>query len=157
MHCTRTGETQSYNKLQAAQHQIEGAIANFFLGNWPSTITLAGAAEDILPPNDQFDDLFTIARKFGPEKFGKSEKEIADLLNGKRNWLKHNNVNHDQDLVFAQEDALSMLIRAVTRLQAHLAPFEPGEQISEHIAEFEFWCRKHYADWINPKTEEVCR
>ncbi len=152
--CSRAHDAKMYSKLQAAQHQLEGAIASFFLGNWPAAITLAGAAEEAIPPHEKFQDFIQIAKSLGPSKHGKSEKEIIQLFNEQRNWLKHNSNGHPESMEFFQENALTMIMRALTRLQARYAPFEPNEHISESIAVFELWVRDHYTDWINFNSGE---
>lgn len=153
--CTRTSVARTYTKLDAAQHQLEGAIANFFLGNWPSAITLAGAAEEAIPAHEKYPDLIKVAKSLGPSKYGKTEKEILQLFNEQRNWLKHNGTNHAENMEFFQENALTMIIRALSRLQAHYAPFEPNEYISDGIAVFELWVRNHYADWYSNISDEA--
>ncbi len=61
--CSRSDEIQSYDPLTAAQHQIEGAIHNLFIGNWVSAITLAQAAEGILPPHSLYPDIMKLKSK----------------------------------------------------------------------------------------------
>jgi hypothetical protein len=147
--CKRTNEVHTFDKLQASQHQLEGSIANFFLGNWPAAITLAGAAEEILPPNEANADIITIAKGRALTNYNRSERDIVGLLNEQKNWLKHHNTSHSETQDFAQENALCMILRALSRLQAHLAPFEPNEHISENIMAFECWFRTHYQDWLS--------
>jgi hypothetical protein len=147
------------DKIQAAQHQLEGAIANLFLGNWPAAITLAGAAEEILPSHEIHGDLFTVARKNGPKRHDRSEGEIADILNELRNWLKHHQTGEKENFKthqeIRQEDAVIMVLRAYTRFCAYHAPIGQNEILSEHIGVFETWFRKNYADWLLPKNSEM--
>ena len=150
--CKRTSEVKKYNKMSAAQHQLEGAIANLFVGNWPAAITLAGAAEGILPAHDQHEDLFSLATKKGPEVFGYSSREISDKLNELRDWLKHHQKSNPAFTVeqeISQDDVVSIVMRAYTRFYAHNLPVEPNEALSEHLLVFENWFRTNYADWLS--------
>lgn len=156
--CKRTEETVVFDKLSAAQHQIEGAIANLFLGNWPAAITLAGAAEEILPSHSTNVDFFTFVKKRAAEDNNRSEKEIADILNEQRNWLKHDqigNPNFKATQTFSQGEAVSVIVRACSRLYAHLHPMATDEVLSENIWIFESWLRLNYADWLQSETEEA--
>ena len=142
--CARTQVVKTHDKLSAAQHQLEAAIADLFVGNWPSAITLAGAAEDILPPHEARPDLFTVAKGLSGKRFNESPKEIVEVLNEKRNWLKHDQSRDLKDTqTFTQEDAVIMILRASTRFDAH----NNGVQ-SENLAIFREWFRTHYGDWL---------
>jgi hypothetical protein len=155
--CPRTSASKKISKIQAAQHQLEGAIANLFLGNWSAAITLAGAAEDILPNHQDYGDLFTVAKTNGPARHGRSEKEIAELLNEVRNWLKHHQMGSKEfkaDIEVTQIDAVVMVLRAYTRFCAHHAPIEKNEILSEHLGIFENWFRENYADWLVPRISD---
>ncbi|MGB8313336.1 MAG: hypothetical protein WCE69_02505 [Aestuariivirga sp.] len=144
--CLRTDITRTMNKVEAAQQQMEGAIANLLLGNWACAITLAGAAEDVLPKPTEENDLFCTAQKVGSQKHSVTPQKIVSMFNEKRNWLKHDQSdNHHfkatQD--FSQEDAVIMVLRAYTRFLAI------AKSNSEHVAVFEDWFRKHYSDYLN--------
>ena len=155
--CKRTDVGKEYDKMLAAQHQLEGAITNLFLGNWPAAITLAGAAEGILPVHEKYDDLFSTATKRGPQVFGHSSKEIADKLNELRDWLKHHqsdNPNRSDKQIITQDDAVSVVMRAYTRFCAHNQPVGLNESLSEHLFVFENWFRKNYPDWLQDKNKQ---
>jgi len=147
--CRRTSDARQYSKLDAAQHQLEAAIAKLFLGNWPAAITLAGAAEDVLPPKSDKADLFSVAKTLGEARHGKTPKEIADLLNETRNWLKHDQQNTTSPIQdITQEDAVIMVLRAATRFGAHHAPLEPEEALCEALVVFRQWFTTQYRDWL---------
>ncbi len=144
--------------MSAAQHQLEGAIANLFSGNWPAAITLAGAAEGVLPQHEKHDDIYSMATKMGPEIFGHSSKEISDKLNELRDWLKHHqkdNPNFRTNQTISQNDVVSIVMRAYTRFRAHNLPIEQNEALSEHLLVFENWFRENYLDWLSDTKERT--
>ena len=149
--CKRTDTVQEYDQIQAAQHQLEGAIANLFMGNWPAAITLAGAAEDILPPHDSNIDFFSFIKVRAATDHGRSEKQIADMLNELRNWLKHDQTkrsNYKAVQEITQADAIVMILRAHSRFYSHHAPVEKNEILSENLEVFTTWFRANYSDWL---------
>ena len=147
--CIQSDETKSYDPLTAAQHQLEGAIHNLFIGNWVSAITLAQAAEGILPQHPVYPDIM----KLKPEvaaKLGVSEKAISDTMNKKAKWLRHDmssDPNAMKKIEISQLDAAIMILRAFTRFAAHHMPIAPNEILSEQIFEFQKWLRTHYPDY----------
>jgi hypothetical protein len=150
--CRRSDETKSYDPLTAAQHQLEGAIHNLFIGNWVSAITLSQAAEGILPQHPVYPDIM----KLKPEvavKFGVSEKAISDTMNEKAKWLRHDkssDPNAMRKIQISQLDAVIMILRAFTRFAAHHMPIAPNEVLSEQIFEFQKWLRIYYPDYSIP-------
>ena len=146
-YCARTEIKLTITKLQAAQNQLEGAIANLFLGNWPAAITLAGAVEDSLPTIDAQSDFYTEAKKSGADVFKKTEKNISDEMNELRNWLKHDKTEITKEIT--QQDVLVMVLRAYSRFRAHHEPIEPDAVLSESFGVFEHWLSKNYPDWIS--------
>ena len=150
--CQRSYESKSYNPLSAAQHQLEGAIHNLFIGNWVSAITLAHAAEGILPQHAVYPDIM----KLKPEvaaKFGVPEKDISDTMNEKAKWLRHDkssDPNALKKIEISQLDAAIMILRAFTRFAAHHMPIASNEILSEQIFEFQKWLKIHYPDYSIP-------
>ena len=148
--CSKTTAARSYDQLTVAQHQLEGAIANLFLGNWPTAITLAGAAEEILPEHQTYKSLIEVAKADFAKKHNMKSNEIANIMNKQRNWLKHDkssDPNAESNMDFSQEDAIIMIVRALTKLKAHHAPFDENEALSGHVLVFEDWCKSNYPEY----------
>ena len=143
--CLRTNTARTMTKVQAAQQQLEGAIANLFLGNWACAVTLSGAAENVMPKPDKENDLFCVAQKVSSEKHNMKSKDMIAMFNEKRDWLKHHQTGTPQYKAaqdFSQEDAVIMILRAYTRFLAIT------NSDTEHIVVFEEWFRKHYPDYL---------
>ncbi len=155
--CQRTDSKRSYNQVSASQHQLEGAIANLFSGNWLAAITLAGAAEDILPPHENFPDIMSTLPDVATDH-QTNTKVLADIMNEKRNWLKHDkskDPNARQLQEFSQEDAVIMILRALTRFAAHNMPIATDEILSEHIAIFQNWVAVNYTEYLPHSAGET--
>jgi hypothetical protein len=155
--CKRTNSKRSYDQISASQHQLEGAIANLFLGNWPAAITLAGAAEDILPPHEKYRDMMSVLPEVAINHKTKT-KDLADIMNEKRNWLKHDKSKDpkaQQQQEFSQEDAVIMIYRALTRFAAHHMPITSNEILSEHIAVFHNWMAMNYNEYLPRSLSEI--
>ena len=150
--CLRTNLRRNYDQVSASQHQLEGAISNLFLGNWLAAMTLAGAAEDILPQPEQYPDMMSALSEVAASQ-NTTKKILVDVMNEKRNWLKHDKSNDpkaSQLQEFTQEDAVIMILRAFTRFAAHHMPIEPNEILSEQIFEFQKWLNIHYPEYSVP-------
>ena len=150
--CRRSDEIKSYDPLTAAQHQLEGAIHNLFIGNWGSAITLAQAAEGILPQHPVYPDMMKLKPKVA-ENLGVSEKVISDTMNEKAKWLRHDkssDPNAMKKIQISQLDVAIMILRAFSRFAAHHMPIAPEEILSEQIFEFQKWLRIHYPDYSIP-------
>ncbi len=145
---------KQYDKLQAAQHQLEGAIANLFLGNWPAAITLAGAAEDILPIVEGRSDAFKLLQLSFSLSYNLNESEINAKLNEKRNWLKHKTENLSKTQNFTQADAIVMIIRALSRYSAHEDPPQKGEVINEAMSVFWHWYKAQDINQIENELDK---
>ena len=155
--CPRIDSKRPYDQVSASQHQLEGAIANLFLGNWLAAITLAGAAEDILPPHEKFRDMMSILPDVA-SNHQSNTKVLADIMNEKRNWLKHDkskDPNAQKLQEFSQEDAVIMILRALTRFAAHHMPIAPNEILSEHIAVFHKWLAENYSEYLPRSAGEI--
>lgn len=123
----------------AAIEQLTDAIMAWKKGHFASAITLAGAAEEILPaqPDTLFDRLKS--RRFpadvNKEFAALSSDERGRHFNGTRNWLKHhiengptrNIDNHDAELMIAR--ALHRLLRC-------------GFNVRSSEPEIRFFCEK---------------
>jgi hypothetical protein len=102
------------------------AIRLWHSGDFISTITLAGAAEEILGKRlrklgrePSFDNLkeaiVALSRKFG-DCDPKTDQLVGDLLNQTRNEMKH--YAGEEELEFdLREDSIELLERAITNFQ----------------------------------------
>ena len=140
--CFRTTESRTLSKVEAARQQLEGAIANLFLGNWACAITLAGAAEDMLPAVEGKEDLYGVAKSIGSNHFQMTGKETHDFLNDQLIWLKHKTVNKPTTKKFQQDDAIIMIIRGLTRLKSTI------EKTSPNMDLFVEWISKEYPNYM---------
>ena len=111
-------------KLDIAVKQLETAIDVFVdRGDYICSITLAGAAEEILGKlierngkHPSVDELCaSLILKYAPTA---DAKHIRDqYLNKARNSLKHaNHVNEDEIEIEVEQEAMSMIIRALNNL-----------------------------------------
>lgn len=94
-------------KRQAVCAMLERAMVAFDEGDHASALTLAGAAEEAMPPADH--TAFQVMRS----AFAASEGGLAAagrMLNKERNWLKH--YNPDEPTEIDLKSSLMMIIRA---------------------------------------------
>jgi hypothetical protein len=102
----------------ASMRQINRAIDHCIQGEYECAITLAGAAEGMLPET------------WRPH-FGQKVKEFAELPqikeeggatgpNDIKNWLKHGTLNGDriENVVVPAEESVVMVYRAITKYNA---------------------------------------
>ncbi|KAF1710025.1 hypothetical protein CSC70_10165 [Pseudoxanthomonas kalamensis DSM 18571] len=120
----------SFTKISAeqiAEHQLIAAIKLLREKDYLSSLTLAGAAEEILgkrlcklgqqPSFDQLSNLIVAVSREEGETDANLEKTIGDLLNSTRNELKH--YAGDEPLEFdLRSDCLEMLERAIANHEA---------------------------------------
>lgn len=121
------------SKLQIATSQLNTAIALYLKGDdLVSTITLAGAAEEILGKlaahsgaKTAFDE--TLDHLCGMYEAAFSEKPdrkaFADLRNRARNEFKHIGLQPDVD-VDLEREAVNMLRRAIENYRKHDSGFQ---------------------------------
>ena len=107
------------NKTEAAKIQLDAAIEHFFIDDHVCTVTLAGAADDIL------DDLMEASGEQGVFNFlhgwyeNRTEQKVKkstfsrEMVNQARNWLKHSRDDHDTECEITKRDSLLMLMRAI--------------------------------------------
>ncbi len=107
------------SKLDAARIQLDSAIDHFFQGDHVSSVTLAGAAEDIfaglLKATGQ-QSAFEFLHDWYQNAYGKavSKRDFSrQIANLGRNWLKHadNDVHTKFDIT--ERDSIIMLMRAL--------------------------------------------
>ena len=109
-------------KLEAAKQQLTTAIQLFFSGDYLSSLTLAGAAEEILGKLSKRAGkpvaVDEITRYHGddldrtiPE--GQRKTVVLGVLNRARNQAKHANDPEDTHVVFDHTEPLQMIMRAL--------------------------------------------
>jgi hypothetical protein len=132
------------SKVDAARSQLESEIKRYDESDWIGAITLAGAAEEILPKRDG-KDLFTIAESAAA---GDEEQMIAlKRLNFVRNWLKHSGDDHPKTIEIERTDAALMIVRAMTRFHA-----VTGQQ-TPVMDRFERSFRETYPQFVEGRRE----
>jgi hypothetical protein len=155
--CQRSTAIINLSKFDAAQEQLEGAIHNLFLGNWACAVTLACAAEGMLPTLADDSDLFSIGRKLGITEHGMTGEEVSNMFNDLSHWLKHPTPQKPSSYDIRQWHAVEAILRAYSRLCAHQKPFDLDEVFSENTAAFEAWYREHYAHLIDQVPSDSVR
>jgi hypothetical protein len=119
----------------AALYQIHGAIKLFHSNDLECSITLAGAAEGILPEDLANISLFKILQEYTKDKSEKLD------LNFVQNWLKHGRFKLGDG---RQVDLQSMRIRpffAVFSIQRAITKFVAiYEAETPQMAKFMKWC-----------------
>ncbi|WP_372825662.1 hypothetical protein [Polaromonas sp.] len=110
-----------------AEHQLLAAIKLWQDEDYLSSLTLAGAAEEILgkrlrkigrePSFDQMKSLIVALARHDGESDPKLEQTVGAMLNDTRNALKH--YDGDESLSFdLRADCLELLERAIANYQA---------------------------------------
>ncbi len=99
-------------KRDAVRLLIRGAMRAHRENDVVCAITLAGAAEEAMPPATDH-TIFTMLRAMRMETLQESESQAGRTLNAVRNWLKHYSVE-DADPVEVSGGIL-MIARALTR------------------------------------------
>lgn len=145
-------DIQTLEKHDAAIQQIEAAIELFYAKRYAPAITLAGAAEGCLRPtangngaNSEDADLqapeplLELMKRGAMERFGKTQKEAISRFNAARDWLKHETINLPARMELTNYDAWTMIVRAVTKIEAA----RPGSETAV-ITGFIEYSREHY-------------
>jgi hypothetical protein len=107
------------SKLDAARVQIDCAIEHFFNNDYICSVTLAGAAEDILGgllkasgEQSPFEFLHAWYQETYNTKV--SAREFShQIANTARNWLKHSEDDARSKYDVLEQDSILMLMRAV--------------------------------------------
>jgi hypothetical protein len=130
-----------FTKLDAAGAQLDAAIGHFLAGDWVPAIHCAGAAEelygrlierhgektvpDALWEKEDFTDLV-------PNK-----KEFIRYLNISRDWVKHTNKNHADEMGIVESHALLSVHGAVAAyVRLFLSGLAPQRQSVDRFAEW---------------------
>lgn len=110
------------SKLQVASHQLGVAIRLFLEGDHLSSLTLAGAAEEILGRLSERAGLPVAIEEIIKYHWNDTDASLPDkerrkilltVLNDARNAVKHANDPDEGDLVLEQTYALQMIMRAM--------------------------------------------
>ena len=128
-------------KIEIATLQIDTAIDLYFEGNYACSITLAGAAEELLGTILSHTGELTILAELHPwyrEKYSTniSYSELSKGVNEVRNELKHSHTNPDLefDVEVTAPHAMQMLQRAVINyLRACSAHTEKMYSFKEYV------------------------
>lgn len=107
------------SKLEAARIQLDAAIDHFFNNDHVCSLTLAGAAEDILAGLLQVDgeqSPFEFLHDWYQREYNVtySKKDFSrQIANLPRNWLKHAKEDPQTQLKISKQDSILTLMRAV--------------------------------------------
>ena len=135
--CLPLSKAITVDKISAAQIQIKSAMICFYSDDWVSTITLAGAAENMLPQLVEGLDLFNYAKTKIAPAIGLNQTQFISQFNEHRDWLKHPQPHMPDRLDFLQFDAALILLRACTRY------FALTQTKFEELEIFENWVTKN--------------
>jgi hypothetical protein len=127
-------------KEDAAKAQLERAIKCYRERDWICALTLAGAAEEILPRGKTLDLFVAVVTSLG--RHGLEKKLAITVFNSKRNWLKHATESDPGPKKIGPADAAIMIVRAMTRFYA-----ATGKQTAA-MNSFERLFRKRYRKWM---------
>lgn len=138
-------ESVKLMKLEVAVHQLDVAIRLFLEGDYLSSLTLAGAAEEILGRLSEKAGLPVAIKEIAnfhrsdidpAIPASKQDKTVADILNKARNAAKHIINVDDIDFVVEQAHPLQMIMRAMPMAKQLKLP-------SAREAEMVAWIRAH--------------
>jgi hypothetical protein len=136
-------DRQRLCKIDAATQQVEAAIELFYGRRYAPAITLAGAAEGCISGtlgDDAREPLFELMKRGVRERYDMNSKEAVARFNAVLYWLKHETKDAPGECQITDFDAWSMIVRAVTKLNA-IAP----KSETPAIARFIEFSREHYA------------
>jgi hypothetical protein len=100
------------NKQKASMRQIHAAIDHRHKAEFESAITLAGAAEGVLPETDKphlFQKIKKMAESLPEDKSG------ANKVNTVTNWVKHG--THETATI-SEQDVIEVVTRAISKFVA---------------------------------------
>jgi hypothetical protein len=118
-------------KQLASLRQIRAAIEHFHKQEFERVITLAAAAEGLLPPTNDPHLFRDFKRRLTPEEY----KELN--FNLVINWLKHYNAEDPEPVRISEFEAVIMLVRAITKFIAVYHRSTKG------MEDFLTWARSH--------------
>jgi hypothetical protein len=108
-------EPLDLTKIVAASRQADAAIDALEAGHYDVAITLAGAAEGMLPEGDN-QTLFAVMRDNSKAHEVFDRKDWLSVLNMERDWLKHLTPNWPDTLYLELDDAAFMVARAISKI-----------------------------------------
>lgn len=127
------------SKLQVASHQLGVAIRLFLEGDHLSSLTLAGAAEEILGKLCEraglpvaIEEIIRFHWKDTAPELPDNERRkiLLNVLNNARNAVKHADDPNEGDLIVEQVYPLQMIMRAMPMAQRlGLPPCGEGEMV----------------------------
>jgi hypothetical protein len=127
----------------ASMRQINVAIENLHTGHWECAITLAGAAEGMLPPTDEPHFRQKVeALSASPEiKLEGGATEANDYIN----WLKHGSLKRGgprvENATITELEAIATIWRAITKFEATYVK-GPADRTPQMLS-FSNWARNH--------------
>ena len=133
-------------KKEAAVRQINAAIRHLYNEDYECAVTLAGAAEGMLPDTDEARYIFKeLAGVETPPEF-KDQRDWIAWLNAARDWLKHTTPHRGDEWNLTEMDVVIMVLRAVSTFQWTY------HQSTLRFEDFYKWC--HERGYPAPKREE---
>jgi hypothetical protein len=132
-------------KNEAALRQTMAAIEMYLQGRYECAVTLAGAAEGMVPKSENSMHQAHLTREV-PESLRHTEYAALDktgrnrFWNEQRDWLKHTGDSHPPSMSIIKLDAESMISRAITHLPAEII-------MDEHKPIFRAFFESYIPDW----------
>ncbi|MBV6320071.1 hypothetical protein [Duganella violaceipulchra] len=133
-------------KLEAATHQLSVAIQLFYSGDYLSSLTLAGAAEEILGKLSQragkpvaVDEITQFHADDIDAAIPENQRKtvLLGVLNRGRNQAKHANDPEETHIVFDHTEPLQMIMRALPMA------FNLDESMLVHKPKLDAWIQAH--------------
>ena len=130
-------------KLDAAVRQTRAAMAAFETGDFDIAVTLACAAEGMIP-SGQRGSVHDLTMKAANALLGSSgSKAFNSKINERRDWLKHRTENMPNEICIDAVDAALAIIRAMTK-------FDQSDQDRLELIElFRTWAFLHLLPLVN--------
>lgn len=130
------------SKLQVASHQLSVAIRLYLEGDYLSSLTLAGSAEEILGKLSERAGLPVAIEEIIQYHWNDTDAALPDgdrrkvlltVLNRARNAVKHANDPNEGDLELEQTYSLQMIMRAMPMARRLGLPPDGERQMAEWI------------------------
>lgn len=132
-------------KLDAAVRQTRAAMAAFEAGDFDIAVTLACAAEGMIP-SGQRGSVHDLTMKAAKTLLGSKEAtKFNSKINERRDWLKHKTVEMPNEICIDAVDAALAILRAMTKFE------KIDQDRADSNANFMIWAQKH----LLPETNSV--